>query len=127
MAKCLTPGLILDLRDGGGTHAHDGGDEVGWVLVRMKMREGMHPMCIGRMLMKNCVCATCSFPIPIPFTLPFMSCSLSVPFCHSSPLPQVVSFLVLVRMRMREGMEPKCMERMLMGKCVMGVRMGVER
>ena len=26
MAKCLTPGLILDPRDGGDTNAHDGGD-----------------------------------------------------------------------------------------------------
>ena len=26
LAKCLTPGPILDPHGGGGTHAHDGGD-----------------------------------------------------------------------------------------------------
>ena len=98
--------------------------EVGWVLVRMGMREGMHPMCIGRMLMKNCVCELL-FPDPKLFHAPFHVMFPLNPFlCHSSPLPRVISSLVLVRMRMREGMRPKRMGMLLLGNYVVWVRMG---
>ena len=72
----------------------------------------------------NCVCDLL-FPDPNFFHAPFNVMFPLNPFlCHSSPLPQVVSSLVLVRMRMREGMQPKRMGMLLLGNYVVWVRMG---
>ena len=130
LAECLTPGLILDPRGGGGTHAHDGGgDEDGGGLgvgADGNARRNASHVYREDADEELCVCELL-FPDPNLFHVPFHVMFPFSPFlCHSSPLPQVVSFLVWVRTRMREGMQPMCMGRMLMGNFVMRVRMGVE-